>query len=142
LQLRKVAVPLCNGSPYCSQYGAFSTTAMVCAGDGSGSDACPGDSGGPLGRFINGTFNLAGITSWGPANCGFANSYGAYTRVYNYIAWIESYIPELKNRSGGTTPLPIASSGGAIIIMGDATHVQVSTLLVGMVVTIITLVFF
>jgi len=37
--LRKVTVPMCSGTPYCSQHGSFYTSSMLCAGDGSGRDA-------------------------------------------------------------------------------------------------------
>ncbi|CAH1405893.1 unnamed protein product [Nezara viridula] len=64
---------------------------MICAGVPDGSkDACQGDSGGPLvvggvGKFIK---TQIGITSFGK-ECGSPNSPGVYTRVSNYIPWIE-----------------------------------------------------
>ena len=49
-----------------------------------GRDACNGDSGGPL--VCNG--KLTGITSFGNG-CG--NVPGVYTRVSNYVEWIQKY---------------------------------------------------
>ncbi|XP_066527308.1 trypsin-3 [Hoplias malabaricus] len=57
---------------------------MVCAGSPlGGKDSCQGDSGGPL--ICEGYFG--GIVSWG---IGCANPYfpGVYTKVSNYIRWI------------------------------------------------------
>ena len=72
--------------------------AVICAGqpglpDG-GRDSCEGDSGGPLvveglgpGHFI-----LAGVTSFGPRDCGTEGSPGVYTRVSYHREWIEQTI--------------------------------------------------
>nr|XP_029717270.1 melanization protease 1-like isoform X1 [Aedes albopictus] len=51
------------------------------------SDACEGDSGGPLQIQINGTYYLIGIVSYGP-RCGTTTLPAVYTRVTSYMAWI------------------------------------------------------
>ncbi|CAH1405889.1 unnamed protein product [Nezara viridula] len=75
---------------------------MFCAGVPDGSrDTCTGDSGGPLITFgtLKKQWSLGaglrqkpriqiGITSYGN-NCGLPDSPGVYTRVSNYIPWIE-----------------------------------------------------
>ncbi len=71
------------------------TDNMFCAGDDvKHVDSCQGDSGGPL--FVPmlgyGTkeqpYEVRGIVSWGPARCGHVSK-GYYTKVQNYLGWIE-----------------------------------------------------
>uniref|UniRef100_A0A3Q0S506 trypsin n=1 Tax=Amphilophus citrinellus TaxID=61819 RepID=A0A3Q0S506_AMPCI len=70
---------------YCTwYYWGRITPNMICAGSPyGGKDSCQGDSGGPL--VCNGYFE--GIVSWG---IGCANPLypGVYTKVRNYIQWI------------------------------------------------------
>ncbi|XP_063293013.1 trypsin-like [Pelobates fuscus] len=63
------------------------TESMLCAGDlHGGKDTCQGDSGGPL--VCNSV--LHGITSWGHRPCGQPAKPGIYTKVVNYIEWIDN----------------------------------------------------
>ncbi|CAO1427647.1 unnamed protein product [Diamesa serratosioi] len=67
---------------------------QVCAGGLKGKDSCRGDSGGPLMRQ-NVQSNppywyLAGLVSYGPSPCGQEGWPGVYTRVGNYVDWVES----------------------------------------------------
>ncbi len=76
---------------------------MFCAGYMDGSkDSCQGDSGGPLIVPHNQDFVLAGIVSFGGSEeqmCGAAEYPGIYTKVQNYVAWIERYTGPLSRKS-------------------------------------------
>ncbi|GLV39372.1 snake [Carabus blaptoides fortunei] len=68
---------------------------MMCAGSLEGSkDTCQGDSGGPI-QITNHEnqclFYIVGITSFGKG-CGSANSPAVYTRVSEYLDWIENTV--------------------------------------------------
>ncbi|XP_055544670.1 serine protease snake-like [Wyeomyia smithii] len=69
---------------------------QICAGSrNSSKDTCQGDSGGPLQIYndqnVYCTYTIIGITSFGKY-CGLAGSPAVYTRVYQYISWIENLI--------------------------------------------------
>lgn len=64
------------------------TNNMFCAGMHEGEkDSCSGDSGGPFALIDNGKFWAAGVVSWG-IDCGKKGTYGIYTKVVNYLDWI------------------------------------------------------
>jgi len=63
---------------------------MMCAGNGLGdSDACHGDSGGPLFVKNGNSYVQYGLVSFGNG-CAKEGFYGVYTRVSEYIDWINS----------------------------------------------------
>lgn len=74
------------------------TTNMICAGTESGErDSCQGDSGGPLMvKQADGSWQQVGIVSWGAqpltsainSPCGNKELYAVYTRLSNYVDWI------------------------------------------------------
>ncbi|KAL7646617.1 UNVERIFIED_CONTAM: hypothetical protein RMT77_001868 [Armadillidium vulgare] len=67
------------------------TTNMFCAGLG-GRDSCQGDSGGPfLIQEPDSRWYVVGIVSRG-IGCGQLNQPGVYTKVNNYLDWIENHI--------------------------------------------------
>ncbi|KAI8105309.1 hypothetical protein M9435_000476 [Picochlorum sp. BPE23] len=79
-----------------------SATHICAGGDTPGvpdSDACMGDSGGPLAiegaRWPTAGYNeniQVGITSYGPVPCGGPNDYGGYTSVAQFTTWINDQI--------------------------------------------------
>ncbi|KAM9335936.1 hepatocyte growth factor activator [Symphorus nematophorus] len=72
-------------------YGNHVTADMFCAGLNGCVDACQGDSGGPLACAKDDVSFLYGIISWGEG-CGRVRKPGVYTKVVNYIDWINSVI--------------------------------------------------
>ncbi|KAG5882467.1 hypothetical protein JTB14_014181 [Gonioctena quinquepunctata] len=69
---------------------------QICAGGGPVQDTCQGDSGGPLQRIsphrtTAKVYVIVGVTSFGKA-CGISKSPSIYTRVYNYLTWIERIV--------------------------------------------------
>ncbi|XP_058481235.1 hepatocyte growth factor activator isoform X3 [Solea solea] len=72
-------------------YGNHVSADMICAGLGGCVDACQGDSGGPLSCARDEVSFLYGIISWGEG-CGRSEKPGVYTKVVNYIDWINSVI--------------------------------------------------
>lgn len=92
-KLHEVVVPVATNAACNAAYGAGKITDnMLCAG-ATGKDSCQGDSGGPLVYNNGGTWQLAGVVSWG---IGCANPdydyLGVYARVSRYVDWIKSYV--------------------------------------------------
>ena len=78
---------------------------QLCAGGEPGKDSCSGDSGGGLfSDLVNGTdgkerkWEVVGIVSFGTYNCGDGTP-GVYTRVGEYLQWIEETMYELNSKN-------------------------------------------
>lgn len=90
-----VDYPRCN-QVYASQRREI-INSQICAGGEKGKDSCRGDSGGPLmGTHKDSRgqayWYLAGLVSYGPSPCGMEGWPGVYTKVANYLDWIEQTI--------------------------------------------------
>nr|XP_011447092.3 zinc metalloproteinase nas-39-like [Crassostrea gigas] len=92
--LKQAEIPIidvtrCNSTRYTDGQ-VFNTN--ICAGlDKGGIDTCQGDSGGPLVCNIDGKWQLEGVTSWG-VGCADPMSPGVYTKVFDYVNWIQQTI--------------------------------------------------
>ncbi|XP_050801186.1 anionic trypsin-like [Gopherus flavomarginatus] len=86
--LQCVDAPVLTEAECSDAYPGQITTNMICVGflEG-GKDSCQGDSGGPV--VCNG--ELQGIVSWG-IGCALEGYPGVYTKVCNYVDWIEETI--------------------------------------------------
>nr|XP_023680002.1 urokinase-type plasminogen activator-like [Paramormyrops kingsleyae] len=81
-----VAQKDCTSDTY---YGTAVTDNMFCANSRTWTtDACKGDSGGPLICKVGNHMFLFGIVSWGE-ECAKRNRPGVYTKVTNYNKWIQ-----------------------------------------------------
>lgn len=89
LQVELKALPKqrCEAVP---AYKEAMKASVICAGaDSAGHDSCNGDSGGPLTRAQGQERVLVGLVSWGKG-CALANTPGIYTRVSDYVGWIDA----------------------------------------------------
>ncbi|XP_072506396.1 trypsin-like [Notamacropus eugenii] len=86
--LQCLKAPVLSDSACSNAYPGQITSNMICVGylEG-GKDSCQGDSGGPV--VCNG--KLQGIVSWG-YGCAQKGKPGVYTKVCNYVSWIQSTI--------------------------------------------------
>lgn len=96
------SLPKCKNTPTMpkiNKKGTF-TGNMFCAG-AEGGDSCRGDSGGPFVSPMlssdDGPYYLIGIVSWGPL-CQRRSYKGYYTKVENYVDWIQNTIEEVEKQ--------------------------------------------
>jgi len=96
-ELMQATVPIVSSQECHNAYQGEITDNMFCAGfyEG-GKDACTGDGGGPLFVNIDNENRLVGLVSWGEG-CGEPEYYGVYTKVQNYIEWINNTINAIPN---------------------------------------------
>ncbi|XP_062382916.1 tryptase-2-like [Sardina pilchardus] len=89
--LQQLRLPLVDDNT-CRQAYPKTNDNQLCAGymEG-GKDACQGDSGGPLVCMSRGQFVQVGVVSFG-SGCARRGYPGVYTRVYNYMQFIEDSI--------------------------------------------------
>ncbi|KAK1787665.1 hypothetical protein P4O66_016156, partial [Electrophorus voltai] len=77
----------CSSSTY---WGSVVKPNMICAGGGTNA-ACTGDSGGPLNCQVGNTYVVHGLVSFvSAAGCNTINKPTVFTRVSNYLPWIQS----------------------------------------------------
>jgi len=130
--LRFIDVPFQNQTTCTANYRKDNpvykvTPNMICAGydNANQGDACGGDSGGPLIVPVGGGFKLAGAVSWGDG-CSKAGLYGLYTRVANYLPWIDDYLnSNSSNLPNEPPPVIVGKSSGAAVETGSVSEVMV-----------------
>lgn len=88
--LQFTSIPLQSARACRQTYGKFFTDGMLCAGRREGgSDACYGDSGGPLYAELGGAPVQVGVVSSG-YGCARPEYYGLYTNVAMFRDWIDA----------------------------------------------------
>ena len=92
----KVRLPIVSNSQCSNTFrraGVSLSNSQLCAGGERNKDSCNGDSGGPLMQVMNPDTNpqwyVEGIVSFG-TRCGTENWPGIYTRVVDYLDWINN----------------------------------------------------
>uniref|UniRef100_A0A8C3DLT3 Vitamin K-dependent protein C n=1 Tax=Corvus moneduloides TaxID=1196302 RepID=A0A8C3DLT3_CORMO len=90
--LRYIEIPIVARNE-CAQAMSFPISDnMLCAGSlGDRKDSCSGDSGGPMFTRYKDTWFLVGLVSWGEG-CGRREKFGVYTKVSQYLEWIQHHI--------------------------------------------------
>ncbi|XP_007128431.1 chymotrypsin-like elastase family member 2A [Physeter macrocephalus] len=75
-------------------WGSTVKTNMICVGGDGVISSCNGDSGGPLNcQAANGQWQVHGVVSFGSSlGCNYYHKPSVFTRVSNYIDWINSVI--------------------------------------------------
>ena len=116
-KLREVSLPIWNNTDCSQAYSRNFSFNILCAGyREGGKDTCQGDSGGPLMlQGSNRKWMLVGIVSWGH-RCGEPGFPGVYTRVSQYLAWIENNLGSRKESS------TIKPSSNPIVVPEDQTN--------------------
>lgn len=93
-----IVSPLCQqstpeGKTDAIRFGCKPGYELVAGREGTGIDACKGDSGGPLYVESHGTWFMAGITSRGfPGSAGWCGTGTVYVRVDKYLQWILTHM--------------------------------------------------
>ncbi|MBN3314672.1 FA9 factor, partial [Atractosteus spatula] len=96
--LRKVALPVVDQQKCMSSTTQVVTDNMFCAGYPDGvKDSCKGDSGSPFAALYRNTWYLTGVVSWGE-ECAAKGKYGFYTRLANFLPWIQDTVAK-RNRT-------------------------------------------
>nr|XP_039271839.1 plasma kallikrein-like [Styela clava] len=93
--LKNLPMGFCHEKYKGTGYEQYLTKETLCGGLIKGkADTCLGDSGGPLmcQRCSSCSWYLAGVTSFGPEDCGQNIAPGVFTNVVEYENWIESHI--------------------------------------------------
>lgn len=99
--LQEVQIPILKNTKCKELYkeaGEEITENMICAAFSEGEkDSCQGDSGGPMQvrRSDESPWHQAGIVSWG-IGCADKNHPGVYTRVSEFLGWIQTTMNENK----------------------------------------------
>ena len=86
VDLRVMDTPVCQAR---AGYGPERISGSVICAARVGQKTCRGDSGGPVILTNGTTANLVGLVSWGKTDCSGDGRPSVFTRVENYLGWID-----------------------------------------------------
>ncbi|XP_076448344.1 elastase-1-like isoform X2 [Babylonia areolata] len=89
--MRQVRGSLVSSEACGAQWGTRLEHDMICFGNGT-YGPCEGDSGGPLSCRLGGQWFLAGVVSWGTANCTVSGYPSVFTRLTPFLPWVRDVI--------------------------------------------------
>lgn len=89
--LLEATIPFQERDECSDKWGSRFTENMLCAGGDGLTDACPGDSGGPLFSQKDGQIQIVGVVSWGSGECAELGWPSVFTAVPNYVSWIQGF---------------------------------------------------
>ncbi|CAF4865195.1 unnamed protein product [Rotaria sp. Silwood1] len=73
-------------------------------------DACVGDSGGPIFRWIGDRWEQVGIVSYGMNSCTLVNCQIVFTRIAAFYKWIERVVGRMNNKISATPSIRTATA--------------------------------
>jgi hypothetical protein len=100
----------------CPSSGDSSTQISYDQNVSRGTGPCSGDSGGPAFFQRDGTWYVAGITSYGDSGCRY---YGVSTKVDAFESWIEGYTGDITGGTGGGVDTGTGGGDGGTGSGGD-----------------------
>lgn len=130
--LQEATVQVVSRAQCAAAYKAWITVDPItqfCAGgsQGGGTDACTGDSGGPLAASAGGRFYLAGVVSFGKG-CGRRDFPGVYTRIEPYLPWLLKVVAKgNQDRAVSSTTSITFAPSPALSTTNSATSPSAST---------------
>ena len=86
VDLKAMPNPVCQQRP---DYGPLKIKGTVFCASNPTKSTCRGDSGGPV-ILTDGTPLLVGLVSWGKKACAGDGRPGVYTRIDQYVPWIDA----------------------------------------------------
>ncbi|CAF0738870.1 unnamed protein product [Brachionus calyciflorus] len=99
--LQEANLKLLNYDPICSTHVSYNPTKLICAlgqDQNLGSNACYGDSGGPLMKEINNTWYIVGVSSFiitdDKSNC-YPRAPSYHTQIASKLDWIHQALKKL-----------------------------------------------
>ncbi|KAL7011974.1 hypothetical protein ACKWTF_014541 [Chironomus riparius] len=123
IDLRFVTMPIISNQQCQMTFGNFIRPTNLCMSGNGGRSVCSGDSGGPLVAEISpGEIVQVGVVSFGHKHGCTLGHPGVFTRISNYLKWIESHTGKIQRTPSSTTIGPV---GGSHLDRNSAVHIVI-----------------